>query len=246
MEITDYIFWITWFAAGFVTGISGMGGAMIAVPILVTFMPTDILFPVTCIVTTLFTAYMAWIYRKSSHSQIVKRLFIGAIPGAVAGLGLLLYIKAQYIQLIAGIVMISFVYLQFLRNKQDIIQREETLGKTLLIGFGSGVLIASISFGGPLLGAYALYLGWGQAQAMGIMNVFALMAFVMATIFQASAGLYTAEVLSLATSGAIASIIGVICATPLVKHIPLKTFKLILLIIIGFGALSCIWRGLGL
>ncbi len=246
MELNDYIFWITWFVAGFVTGISGMGGAMVAVPILVSFMPPDILFPVTCIVTTLFTAYMAWLYRKDSQAQIVKRLFIGAVPGAVAGLALLLYVKAQYIQLIAGIVMILFVYLQFLRERKAMIQRDETLAKTLFIGFGSGVLITSISFGGPLLGAYALYLGWAQAQAMGIMNVFALMAFIVATIFQASAGLYTTEVLSLAASGAIAAIIGVICATPLVKIIPLKTFKLILLTIIGCGGILCVLRGLGM
>ncbi len=246
MELTNYIFLLTWFGAGFVNGISGMGGAMIAVPILLTFMPPTILFPSTCIVTTILTAYIAWLYRKDSVYPIVKRLFIGAIPGAVAGLALLIYIKAQYIQLLAGLVMLAFVYLQFLRDRQAIVERHETLGKTLFIGFGSGVLITSISFGGPLLGAYSLYLGWPKTQSVGIMNVFALMAFVVAVIFQASAGLYTPEVLSLALKGVFAGILGVACATPLVKVISQKTFKFIILTLIGVGGVTCLWRGFGL
>ncbi len=247
MEMFDIIFLATWFAAGFVTGVSGMGGAMVAVPILVTFIAPATLFPVSCIVATVLSLYMAWLYYKDCDYKILKRLLLGVVPGSLAGVALLLYVKAQYIQLIAGIVMVLFVYLQILRDRKvSTIQRAESLGKSLLVGFTAGILITSISFGGPPVAAYALYLGWSRVQAVSIINVFGLLAFLVAMIFQASAGLYTSEVLSLAATGSIASVVGVICATPLAKIIPLKTFKLILLIIIGCGGVLCVWRGLGL
>ncbi len=246
MEIYDFIFVAAWFMGGFVTGISGLGGAMIAVPILATFIPANVLFPVSCITTLVMCTYMAWIYRKDSIYAVVKRLSIGAIPGSIVGISLLLYIKAQYIQLLAGLVMLVFVYLQILRGrKQQVVQREETQAKSISVGFAAGVLISSITFGGPPLAAYSLYLGWSQAQAMGIMNVFSFLAFFVAAVFQASAGLYTAEVLNLAVIGSIATVVGGICATPLAKKVPIKTFRLLILIIIFCGGITCVWRGFG-
>ncbi len=246
MDFFDYIFLATWFVGGFVTGISGMGGAMVAVPVLATFIPPAVLFPVSCLVTLTMCVYMAWVYHRDSIYGLIKKLVIGAIPGSLVGVWLLLYVKAQYIQLLTGTVMLFFVYIQFLRRHAAIVQREETTLKTLLIGFGSGVLITSISFGGPLAAAYGLYLGWSQAQTMGILNVFALFGFTIAAIFQASAGLYTAEVLNLAATGALATVLGAICATPFAKKIPLNIFRLMILTIITCGGVICMWRGLGL
>ncbi len=247
MDIYDFIFLGAWFLGGFVTGISGLGGAMIAVPILATFIPATVLFPVSCIVALVMCTYMAWIYRKDSIYAVVKRLTIGAIPGSVVGIALLLYVKAQYIQLFAGFVMLIFVYLQVLRmRKQQVVQREETQAKSISVGFAAGVLISSITFGGPPLAAYSLYLGWSQAQAMGIMNVFSFLAFLVAAIFQASAGLYTPEVLNYAALGSLATVVGGICATPLAKKVPINTFRLIILVIIFCGGVTCVWRGFGI
>ncbi len=244
MEIFDIIFWVTWFLAGAITGLSGMGGGMLAIPVLSGFMTSTTLFPVACLVCTVITIYMAWLYHKDCSYPIVKRFLIGAVPGAFVGVNLLLHVKAEYIQLLAGSAMLFFVYLKLWHSKKTFVQGKESLFKSILVGFGSGVLNTSISIGNPPLAAYALQLNWTPAQAIGIMSVFGTLAFLVACTFQASAGLYTAEIIELAISGSIAAILGVMSATPFGKKINQKTFQLAVLLIIAGGGITCVWRGL--
>ena len=58
------------------------------------------------------------------------------------------------------------------------------------------------------------------------------------------AGLYTPEVLHYAICGVPASILGTLSSYPLVRRMKPEAFQLLLKIIIVFGALSCLIRGL--
>ncbi len=237
------IFFLAWFAAGFVNGVSGMGAAMVAVPIVVSFMPPPLLTPSACIIVAGLSAHMAWNFKEGCRLASLKNLFIGAIPGSLAGLSILLFIPARFIQLLTGIVMVLFVAWQCMR-KDNTKQRPETLGKSLGTGFASGLLNTSISFGNPPLGVYALHLGWSQMDTVGTVNLFSLLASLVACVMQASAGLYTTEVLTWAAIGLPASMCGIVCSMPVARRIHAVTFKRILLLVIALGGVACVWRGL--
>ncbi len=117
---------------------------------------------------------------------------------------------------------------------------------TVGVGFFAGVFNAAIAIGLPPIAAYALHLGWERTHIVGTMNVAALILLALTCIIQAGAGLYTSEVLHLAFTGSVASVAGVACATPFAKKVPLILFKRILLVIIAWGGISCVWRGFGL
>ncbi len=245
MELNDYIFLVVWFIGGFIGGISGMGASMIAVPILLAILEPNVLVPVSCIISAVICLYLSWIYYRTCLVSILKRLLIGSLPGSVLGVYVLVIIRAEYIEILAGLALLYFVYLQYKHDRTgDVVEREEVPVKSYFVGFCTGALNSAISFGGPLVAAYALHLGWAQAQFMGTVSVFGLLISIVVCIFQAIAGLFTAEVLTLGATGAVACILGAASATPVVKYIPLKVFKLILLILLMCSAIMCIERGI--
>ncbi len=244
MEYTDYLFMLAWFLGGFVNGVGGMGAAMVAVPIMTTFMAPAMLTPVSCIIVTMISAHMAYNFRAGCRYHSLTKLLLGAIVGSLAGVMLLIYVKTQHIQVFTGVVMLLFVAWQTLRKTQALTQeRPETWGKALFAGFSSGVLNTSISFGNPPVGVYAIHLGWSQLQTVGTMNIFSLFAYMVACGFQASAGLYTKDVLIFAAMGIPAAAFGIICSLPVARRIPALLFKRILLAVIACGGLACVWRG---
>ncbi len=236
------IFFLAWFAAGFVNGVSGMGAAMVAVPIVASFMPSAVLTPTACIIVTGVSIHMAWNFRKGCRLSSLKTLLIGAIPGSLAGLAILLFIPTRFIQLLTGTVMLLFVLWQCIR-KENTVKRPEHVGKGLFAGFSSGVLNTSIAFGNPPIGVYALHLGWSQMETVGTVNIFSVLAYLVACAVQASAGLYSQDVLMWAALGLPASMLGIVCAMPVARRISLVVFKRILLIVIAAGGFACIWRG---
>ncbi len=221
-----------------------MGASMIAVPILLAILEPNVLIPVSCIISAVICLYLSCVYYKTCLVSILKRLLIGSLPGSVLGVYVLVIIRAEYIEILAGLALVYFVYLQYMHDRAgDLVEKEEVPLKSYFIGFCTGALNSAISFGGPLVAAYALHLGWAQAQFMGTISVFGLLVSIAVCIFQAIAGLFTTEVLILGATGSIACVLGVASATPVVKYIPLKVFKLILLILLVCSALMCIERG---
>ncbi len=244
MEYQDIFFCITWFFGGFFVGLTGLGASMLAVPVLAGSIAPTTLFPVATFVAFIINLYMGWIYRKKFDYSLTIKLILGAVPGAFAGVALLLFFRAQHIQLLAGIVLLLFVLLQIIREKFHMIEREETFFKTVCCAFFAGVLNSSVGVGGPPLAAYAIYLGWSPQRSISMFVMSGIITILFGCIIQFSAGFYTDEVIHLGLLGGLFSMIGITFGTPLVKILPLILFKRILLMIIAFGGVTCIWHGL--
>ena len=86
-----WLFAFAWFLAGFVNGISGMGAAMVALPIVAGSMDPAILVPATTVCVTIISASTAWVFWRHTRWHALKALLVGAVPGAAAGLGILLF-----------------------------------------------------------------------------------------------------------------------------------------------------------
>lgn len=241
----DSVLWLfafAWFLAGFVNGISGMGAAMVALPIVAGCMPARMLVPATCIMVLVISAGMALIYRKDCRWESLGALFLGALPGSLAGLAVLLVLSTSILQLCAGCLMMAFVLWQFRHGSMTAHGDSLLTGTTA--GFASGFINTSISFGNPPVAIYALYAGWGQRDTMGTMNIFTLGATIITCAAHASAGLYSADVLRCALWGTPAVILGMLLATPLVRYIRGDLFRKILLGIIAAAGFVCIARGI--
>ncbi len=243
-EIFLYIYWPLWFIAGFITGLISIGGTMVAVPVLILFMPPSVVVPIACLAGLVQTVFLSLLNHKDCLYATTARLLIASVPGSVAGVALLMYVSAAHIQLLAGMVMILFVIMQYVRERQQLIVRPEKTWLTQSVGFGTGLLAGAISLGGPPIGAYALYLGWTPKQCLGTLSVYSTLLLIVVCLAQGFAGMYTPEVLKLAIIASLCSAAGVFCAAPLTSKIPVQTFKRLLLLVIAAGGILCVVRGL--
>lgn len=240
MDTALIVFGAAWFLAGFVNGLSGMGAAMVALPIVVSFMPPAALVPTACIIVFAITLQMAWRYRKTCRIQSLRMLLLGCVPGAVAGVLVLLIVPPSSLQLPIGLAMASFALWQWLHTVGK--SRAETWLSGGVAGFASGFINTSISFGNPPIAMYALYSGWSKEETMGTLNMLAVGTSALTCLAHAAAGLYTSSVLEYVCYGVPLALGGQLLAHPFVRFINPVLFKNILLVIIACAGLLCTGR----
>lgn len=240
MDIPVLMVVLAWFVGGFISGASGIGGAMIALPIASLFIPIQDVIALSCILNLVMDGMIAALHFRHCKVRALYPLFAGAIPGSIIGLFILKMVPGSMLQGMTGVLLLAFVLWQC---KAAFSQHgQESWLKGGLAGFASGVLGSSISFDGPPVGAYGLYAGWAPRVFLGTLGVFFIIRASLTCVLQAGAGLYTPEVLRYAAYGLPATMLGTLCAFPFAKRINPVPFRKILQGIIAAAAIVCIWR----
>ncbi len=240
-DCTLWLFAFAWFLGGFVNGVSGMGCAMVALPIVAGTMNPATLVPASCVGVLAVSLGMSAVYWRHTRWSSLKALLLGALPGSLAGLGILLILPASVLQLAAGGIMVLFVLWQSVRGR--VTPHGDGLFTGALAGFCSGFINTSISFGNPPIAIYSLHAGWHRLETLSTMNVFTALACLITCLAHAGAGLYTADVLRHVLFGAPATILGMLAALPAAKRVSQRLFRKILLMVIFAAGLVCLFRG---
>lgn len=114
------------FCTAFVTGIlgalTGLGGGVILIPFLVIGLKINIYYAMgaslMCVIATSSGAAIAQMQANYNNLRIGLFLTTSAVVGAIIGASLLLILKANYIEIIFGVVLLISAYLTF-RRKED-------------------------------------------------------------------------------------------------------------------------------
>ncbi len=230
-----------WLLAGFVNGVSGMGAAMCALPIVAGSMAPKLLIPATCLMVFVVSLATATPYIKYTRWKSLPALLAGAPPGAIAGLAVLVVTPAWALQLGAGTIMLFFTLWNFFMP--SLRPRSDSWNAGIISGFASGFINTSISFGNPPIAIYSLYAGWDKLETMGTMNVCTTITAFLTCGVHGLAGLYNAQVIEYALWGAPATVAGLVFSLPVAKRINQQTFRKILLMVIGIAGAICVARG---
>lgn len=239
----EVLFMVIWYLAALVNGISGLGGAMVAVPLIAFFLPAQILIPVSGILALVMSVEMGYIYFKDCDRTVLKWSVLGGIPGLAAGTAVLMLVPAKTLKLFIGIIMILFALWQ-LKDKRAHLPHPATNAKSMLAGFASGCLCTSISFAGPPVAVYTLHIGATQKQAFALIGALTSVMYTVGFCFQAGAGFFDASVLRWIAIGVLPVILGTMNATKLAPKVNVIFFRAILKIIILLGGISCVYNGL--
>jgi len=242
LDPSVWVFAFAWFMAGLINGLSGMGAAMLALPIAAMAMPPKLLIPATCLMVLVVSVSTAVFYLKNIRRRAFLALLLGAIPGSLAGLGILLFTPVPFLQISAGAIMVLYTIWQFCHP--SFAPHGDSWLSGSIAGFASGLVNTSISFGNPPVAIYSLWAGWSKEDTMGTMNVFTICATILTCTAHASAGLYSMALLPYALVGIPATVIGVCVAHPIAKRIPQESFQRILLVIIAAAGVVCTYQGL--
>ena len=240
-EATDLFVFFAWILGGFVSGVSGIGGAMVAFPLLALVIPIHQLIALTCIINVVMDGCLAGMHFRHCRLSSLWPMLAGSVPGSFAGLYILQICSGAVLQGAVGLLLLYYVYWQMTyRAAQGPVSHPQMLGAAA--GFGAGLLGTAISFDGPPIGAYGLCMGWEPRVFLGTLGVFFVIRGSLTVILQATAGFYTPEVLGYALYGAPGVILGTLLAFPVAKRIPQETFRKVLLVIIGVAGAVCLVR----
>jgi len=240
MDLEVIVVVCAWFMGGFISGVSGIGGAMFAVPIAAMFIPIQQVIVLSCILNLAMDGTLTALHFRFCRVGALGPLLAGTIPGSVAGLFILQMVPGQILQGSVGVLLLIFLlWQQFFRIREKGTESWLVGG---LAGCAAGVFGTAISFDGPPVGAYGLYAGWQPRVFLGTLGVFFMLRGTLTCALQAYSGFYSPEVIQYALYGFPVTMLGTFCAFPVAKRINPDAFRNILKAVIAAAAIACVYR----
>ena len=143
---------------------------MVALPIVACVLEMSEAVPATCLVAVTLAVYVAWMYRAHSRVAPIIPMLLGCIPGLIIGVCVLRVVPGIWLQGGLGAALIVYVAWQLLHRAGT--AHPESVRGCAVSGFASGFANAAISFSGPPVAIYALYVGWDKDYSRDAQPVF--------------------------------------------------------------------------
>lgn len=182
------------FIATLVRSTFGFGESLVAVPLLLIFLPIEIAVPLSVLISVVVALTVVVQDRKHIHFNSAKWLIIFAIPGIPIGLLILLYTNELFVKLGLGVLLILYS-LYSLFGKNSLHLRSDQKFWLFTCGFLSGVLGGSYGINGPPLVVYGNMRRWGAKHFRATLQAYFLPASFIGIIGYATKGLINSEVL---------------------------------------------------
>lgn len=178
--ITFYILAIV-FIATLVRSTFGFGESLIAVPLLILFIPIEVAVPLSVLISIFIAAIIVVQDRKEIHFNSAKWLIIFAALGIPIGLFLLIYGNEDITKALLGLLIILYsTYSLLSKNKFKL----TTDNKIWLFacGFLSGILGGAYGLNGPPLVIYGNLRGWTAKNFRATLQAYFLPASIIGMI----------------------------------------------------------------
>lgn len=170
--ITIYIL-ATVFLATLVRSTFGFGESLVAVPLLILFIPIETAVPLSVLISIFIAAVIVVQDRKQIHFYSAKWLIIFAVLGIPIGLLLLIYGDENIVKTILGILIISYsVY--SLVSKNDFELKTDNKVWLFICGFLSGILGGAYGLNGPPLVIYGNIRKWSAKHFRATLQAYFL------------------------------------------------------------------------
>jgi len=187
-----YLILIGAFAGGLVSGLTGFGTGITALPFWLAATTPQLAAPlvVVCsLVAQVQTLPAIW---HAIDFKRVRPFISGGLAGVPLGALLLSYVSAGMFKIGVGIVLV--VYCSYMLIGQVRLQLK--WGGRIAdgaIGFGGGIMGGLAGLSGPLPTIWTGLRGWGKDAKRGVLQAYNFSILVLALIFQSVAGLITLE-----------------------------------------------------
>lgn len=225
-------------AGGLVSGLTGFGTAMIALPIWLLVLPVTAGAPlvlVCAVAAQLQTLPAIW------HAMDFRRLapFVaGGAAGVPVGTWLLPHVGASPLRAGAGLLLTLVCGVLLAMRRRPPVIRGGGRAADALVGLGGGILGGLAGLSGPLPTIWAGLRGWDKDERRAVFQGFNLSVLSLALVSQAVAGFITAEVGRLALAALPATFVGAFLGRIVYARMSTQRFNdavLLLLALAGAG-----------
>jgi uncharacterized membrane protein YfcA len=233
-----------WFTGGFINGLAGFGAAMIAMPLIASFIDFSLAVPSCVLIVLTLNCQVGWDFRHDIEFRYIKGILIGALPGVVLSAIFLPFIPENGLKGGMGIFIACYALYSLFFEKSK--PGEHIIHPVW--GYVTGILSSSLGmafgFNGPPLAAYVAYCGCNARAVKGILGAgFIVTGFFIVTA-KASAGLMTADVIKIWALSSPAVIAGSKLGILLSSRLSEQKFRILLFIALTAMGIRIAWSAL--
>ena len=190
MPCTTIFVLIISFIASLVRSTLGFGESLIAVPLLLLFLPANVAVPLSVMLSIVIALIVVIQDHKKIHFYSAKWLILFAIPGIPIGIAVLIYGNEFLIKTGLGVLLILYsLYTLFV--KQVKLLKEDNMLWLFICGFLSGIFGGAYGLNGPSLVMYGNMRQWSAKQFRVTLQAYFLPASLIA-----AAGYYTKNLIT--------------------------------------------------
>ena len=161
------------FIATLVRSTFGFGESLIAVPLLILFIPIETAVPFSVLISIFIAAVVVVQDRKQIHFHSAKWLILFAMLGIPIGLFLLVYGNENIVKMILGVLIILYSVYSLL-SKSDFQLKTDNKAWLFICGFLSGVLGGAYGLNGPPLVIYGNIRKWSAKHFRATLQAYFL------------------------------------------------------------------------
>lgn len=194
MDLVTFYILIIVFVATLVRSTFGFGESLIAVPLFIFLIPTDVAVPLAVLISTLIAAVVVVQDRKEIHFKSAKWLIIFATLGIPLGLLLLLKGGENSMKTILGLLIILYATYS-LRSKNKFKLENDNKVWLFICGFLSGILGGAYGLNGPPLVIYGNIRNWTAKSFRATLQAYFLPASILGMLGYWYNGLWNSTIL---------------------------------------------------
>jgi len=195
-----------WGLGGFLNGLAGFGGALVALPFMAAGNDMALTVPSCTLIVLTLNIQMAWNYRRTLTPVGLGPVLAGAVPGVAAGVLLLRFASDSALRLGLGLFLIAYGLVG--RWLQGLRCGHPGTGWGALAGFCSTSLGTAYGINGPPLAMYLALRGGTQDETKSALGVFFIISGLLMIAGQSALGMYTPQAAMLFVVALPAAIIG--------------------------------------
>ncbi|CUI49093.1 sulfite exporter TauE/SafE family protein [Achromobacter dolens] len=217
-------------AGGLVSGLTGFGTGLTALPIWLLTLPPALASPlvILCsVVSQVQTLPSIW------HAIDLRRtapFVAGGLLGVPVGVAILPHVPPRLFQGGLGLLLMTLCTVLLL-NGHYRLPRTSRLADGL-VGLGGGLLGGIAGLSGPLPTLWAGLQGWGKDERRAVFQSFNLSILAVALVSQAASGYLTGEVMSLAWRALPGTLVGAWLGRRLYHRVNVEVFNRIVLLVL--------------
>ncbi|MEW5909895.1 MAG: sulfite exporter TauE/SafE family protein [Thermodesulfobacteriota bacterium] len=222
------------FSGAVIQGLSGFGGALFSMPLLLLYADKTWAAPVMVLCYAMNRIPALFLLRKTlmwNHSFLLIAAFI---PGAFFGVWLLKESGTEFIMRLLGSVLVLFALYKAAAPRFNIIFSRLW---ALPAGFLSGVLGGAFGTDGPPVVVYAAIRPWTKEQVVGMLQSFFLLSNLIIILTYGYHGLLNISVIRSALFSSPFAVGGILLGLKMNRRIQPRHFEIIFAVLLG--AMGC-------